>query len=228
MSQLVKNMSVMIRWLGHSGFQIKTNEENIYIDIYRTKELQERVPDVSESGTIILSTHFHGDHCHPESIESVLDDDSIVIAPDNCGEKIKGNFQPISVGDEIEIRNVKIKAVQAYNTNKFRTPGNPYHPKGYGVGYIITIDGKTIYHAGDTDHISEMADLGQIDVAMLPVGDTYTMNNTEAGEAALEIRPKMVVPMHTWDKGVEKFVEKVKENPDIKIMVMSEDETFSL
>jgi L-ascorbate metabolism protein UlaG (beta-lactamase superfamily) len=223
-----ESMSIEIRWLGHSGFQIKTEKENIYIDIYRTKELQKRVPDVSETGTIILATHSHGDHCHPESIESVTDKDSIVIAPEDCREKIKGNFQSISTGDEIEIRNIKIKAVHAYNTNKFRSPGNPYHPKDYGVGYLISIGGKTIYHAGDTDFIPEMSDLGPIDVAMLPVGDTYTMNNTEAGEAALEIKPKIVVPMHTWDKGVEKFIDKVKENPEIKIMVMSEDEMFSI
>ncbi len=221
-------MGITIRWLGHAGFQIKMNNENIYIDLYRTKELQKRVPDVTEKGTIILATHAHGDHCHPESIESITSNESLIIAPNNCGEKIKGNFQPIDIGEEVKIRGITIKAVEAYNISKFRTPGNPYHPKGYGVGYLLTIDGERIYHAGDTDHIPEMAELGPIDVAILPVGDTYTMSNTEAAEATLEIKPRIVVPMHTWDKGIEKFVQKVKEDPNIKIIEISEGDEFTI
>jgi L-ascorbate metabolism protein UlaG (beta-lactamase superfamily) len=222
-------MTIKIKFLGHSGFQIKTDDENIYIDLYRAKKYIERVPDVSEPGSIILATHSHGDHYHEDSVESVSSNDSIIVAPEDCRDKVgKGQFQPLAVGDEITIRDVKIEAVHAYNVKRFRTPGNPYHPKGYGVGYVITVGGKRIYHAGDTDLIPEMEQLGSIDVALLPVGDTYTMDNTEAGEAALTIKPKKVVPMHTWDKGIEKFVEKMKEDSNIEIMDISEGEEFTI
>ena len=222
-------MTIKIRFLGHSGFQIKTDDENIYIDLYRAKKYIDRVPDVSEPGTIILATHSHGDHYHEDSVESVSSSESIIVAPEDCSDKVmKGQFQPISVGDEIKIRDVKIQAVYAYNVKRFRTPGNPFHPKGYGVGYVITLGGKRIYHAGDTDLIPEMEELRSIDVALLPVGDTYTMDNVEAGEAALKIKPKMVVPMHTWDKGTEKFIQKVKEDPDITIMDLSEGDEFTI
>ncbi|MGY5853046.1 MAG: MBL fold metallo-hydrolase [Candidatus Thorarchaeota archaeon] len=221
-------MTITIRYLGHASFQIKTKEENIYIDLYRAKKYVERLPDVSEKGTIILATHAHDDHCHVESIKSVKTKDSTVIAPENCGEKIKGKFQPIQIGEEIEIRGVSIKAVYAYNVSRERSPGNPFHPKGFGVGYILTIDGKTIYHAGDTDLIPEMKELGHIDVAILPVGDTYTMDNAEAADATRIIQPKTVVPMHTWDKGIEKFSEALQANPEIVIMDMKEGDEFTV
>ncbi|UCE10950.1 MAG: MBL fold metallo-hydrolase [Candidatus Thorarchaeota archaeon] len=221
-------MTVTIRYLGHAGFQIKTEDESIYIDLYRAKKYVERVSDVSEKATIILATHGHNDHCHPESIVSVQAEDSIIIAPEDCGEKVKGDFRPITIGDEIEIRGVKIRAVPAYNISKFRSPGNPYHPKDYGVGYVITIGGKTIYHAGDTDVIPEMESLGPIDVAMIPVGDTYTMDNKEGAEAASTIKPKTVIPMHTWDKGTEDFKKALEETTEISIQEMVEGDEITL
>lgn len=226
--QGVIKMAVIIRWLGHSGFQITSDDETIYIDIYRAKKYIERVPDVSTPGTIIISTHGHSDHCHPESIESVTDANSIIIGPENCAKKITAQFEAISIGEEKTIRSVSIKAVHAYNIKRFRAPGKPFHPKGYGVGFLITISGVTIYHAGDTDLIPEMEELGSVDVALLPVGDTYTMDNEEAGEAALKIKPRLVVPMHTWDKGITKFVEKVKTNPDIEIIEIQDGDEFQV
>ena len=85
---------------------------------------------------------------------------------------------------------VIIKAVPAYNLNK------EFHPKGYGVGFVIELSGKCIYHAGDTDFIPEMKNLQNIDIALLPVGGTYTMNAEQAVEAAELIKPKIAIPMH--------------------------------
>jgi L-ascorbate metabolism protein UlaG (beta-lactamase superfamily) len=94
------------------------------------------------------------------------------------------------------LENVRIAAVPAYNTNKTN------HPKANNwVGYIIEIAGKRIYVAGDTDIIEEMKSLGDIDVAILPAGGTYTMNAVEAAEATQYIRPDLAIPYH-WGQSV--------------------------
>lgn len=221
-------MTVTIRWIAHSGFQIKSDRENIYVDLYWRKKYADRVSEPSDSATIILSTHNHGDHCDPNAMDMVRTDDSIIIAPSNCAEKIGGDVKSLEPGNEITIRDVKIKAVQAYNVKRFRQPGQPYHPKGYGVGYLITVEGKTIYHAGDTDVIPEMENLGGIDVALLPSGDTYTMDNIDAAEAALITKPKYAVPMHTWDKSTDEFKQKVEADSDIKVVQLKEGDEFTL
>ena len=79
----------------------------------------------------------------------------------------------------------------AYNLNK------QFHPKSNGwMGVVVTVSGKRIYHAGDTDNIPEMSNLKNIDIALLPVSGTYVMTAEEAADAANRIMPKMAVPMH--------------------------------
>jgi L-ascorbate metabolism protein UlaG (beta-lactamase superfamily) len=120
---------------------------------------------------------------------------------------------------------LKIKAVNAYNVKRFRSPGNPFHPKGFGVGYLVIAGDKTVYHAGDTDLIPEMKQLGHVDVALLPSGGTYTMDNPEVAEAALEIKPEVVIPMHRWDTNPEEIKEKVSGS-EIKVVLLRPGEEF--
>ncbi len=221
-------MVVSIRWLGHASFQIKSSSENIYIDPYRTKELVKRVPDVSEEGTIILTSHGHNDHCHPSSIEELKGPDTVLVGPKVCAEKLGDELRELNPGDETKIRDVVIKAVYAYNVKRFRSPENPFHPKGEGVGFIIKVDGKTIYHAGDTDVIPEMNELEGIDVALLPCGDTYTMDNKDAVEAASIFKPNIVIPMHTWDKGVDEMAKGINNLEGVKFVALKEGEHYEL
>jgi L-ascorbate metabolism protein UlaG (beta-lactamase superfamily) len=201
----VRITTITIRWLGHASFQIRVDEKIIYLDLYRSKQLRERVPDNLEPASIVLVSHAHNDHCFPEAINEVRREDTKVIAPKTCGEKLDYEFLSLQPGEQSKVDEITIEAVQAYNVKRFRSPGKPFHPKGYGVGYLIKTKGKTIYFAGDTDVISEMKDIGSVDVALLPCGDTYTMDNIDAAEATKIIGPKVVIPMHTWDKGVDEF-----------------------
>ncbi|MFW9817508.1 MAG: MBL fold metallo-hydrolase, partial [Candidatus Thorarchaeota archaeon] len=146
-------MGVKIRWLGHASFQIKSDDNVIYLDLYRSKNLRKRVPDKLEPATIVLVTHAHNDHCFPEAINEVRGDKTYVVAPKNCGDKLDYPFDSLQPGEEKTINDIKVKAVHAYNVKRFRSPGNPFHPKGFGVGYLLTIGEKTIYFAGDTDVI---------------------------------------------------------------------------
>jgi L-ascorbate metabolism protein UlaG (beta-lactamase superfamily) len=119
-----------------------------------------------------------------------LDKESLIIAPQSCLSKISGNVKKIEEGEKIEVKGVIIEAFPAYNLNK------QFHPKGKGVGYIITLNNKRIYHAGDTDFIPEMKNLKNIDIALIPVGGTYTMDAEEAAEAVNSFKPKVAIPMH--------------------------------
>ena len=100
---------------------------------------------------------------------------------------------PISPGKTISVKGVTIKAVPAYNTNK------PFHPKeNEWVGYVLTVDGVTIYHAGDTGLFGDMRIIGEegLDLALLPIGDRYTMGTKDAVKATELLNPNMVIPMH--------------------------------
>jgi L-ascorbate metabolism protein UlaG (beta-lactamase superfamily) len=214
-------LTVTIKWLAHASFQIKTNSKNIYIDL-------EKGADPKEEADIVLATHSHSDHCDPDKINQVRGDNTVVIAPADCQKKIGGEVRSLKPKEETTIDDVKIQAVHAYNETRFRAPGRPFHPKDFGVGYIITVEGKTIYHAGDTDFISEMKELGAIDVALLPVGGTYTMENEDGADAAIAINPEVVIPMHTWDKDTSHFKNKVESNSNVKVVILTKDGEYQI
>jgi len=210
-------MTVFVRWLAHAGFQIMTDGKVIYVDL-------ENNCNASEKADLILVTHSHSDHCDLSEIKKVRREDTIVIAPRDCALKIGGNVKTLRAGEETTVDDIKVRAVEAYNIRRFRSLGTPYHPKGFGVGYLITVAGKIIYHAGDTDFVPEMRQLGPVDVALLPSGDTYTMDNDEAAEAAVAINPKTAMPMHRWSTKPDEFREKVEANSNIKVMLLQEGE----
>ncbi len=217
-------MGISLRMLGHASFQIKASGKVIYTDLKKYG----KVVEPSEKGDIVLVTHGHGDHCSPDKIMKVQKEATVIIAPDNCSKRMKGDVRSLKPGEETEIDGVKIRAVEAYNHKRFKPSGKPWHPQGYGVGYLINAEDKTIYHAGDTDLIPEMKKLGLVDVALLPTGDKYTMDNTEAAEAALLIKPKVVIPIHTWEKDTTEFKERVEANSGIKVTVLELDEEFCI
>jgi len=132
----------------------------------------------------------------------------------------------VKPGDRIVVEGIAIEAVPAYNTSKFRAPGQPFHPQADGkVGFVIGMGGIRIYHAGDTDEIPEMAAVVGVDVALLPVSGTYVMTAAEAITACGAIRPKLAIPMHygaivgstadaeAFKKGVTCRVEILKPEP---------------
>jgi L-ascorbate metabolism protein UlaG (beta-lactamase superfamily) len=96
------------------------------------------------------------------------------------------------------------------------------------MGYILDVEGKTLYHAGDTDFITEMKELGNIDVALLPIGGTFTMTISEAIKAALVIKPKVVIPMHPMRADPQVFKNKLEVQSDIKVEVLQIGEVYRL
>jgi L-ascorbate metabolism protein UlaG (beta-lactamase superfamily) len=91
----------------------------------------------------------------------------------------------------LEVNGFNIQTIPAYNNNK------TFHKRiNQWVGYVVEIEGARIYHAGDTDLIEELKELKNIDIALLPVGGTYTMDAKEAARAVDLIKPKIAIPMH--------------------------------
>jgi L-ascorbate metabolism protein UlaG (beta-lactamase superfamily) len=214
-------MVVTIKLLAHAGFQIKTGNKVVYID------LEER-GKASEKADLILVTHSHPDHCDLSKIKIVREKGTIIIAPADCAPKIGGNVKTLKPGEETTVDGIIVRAIDAYNYKRFRSPGNPFHPKGFGVGYLVTIEGKTVYHAGDTDFIPEMRQFRHVDVALLPTGNTYTMDNSEAALAAVAIDPKTVIPMHRWNTDPEEFKKKVEANSKINVIILRESEEYQI
>jgi L-ascorbate metabolism protein UlaG (beta-lactamase superfamily) len=180
-----------IVWLGHDSFRI-TGEQVIYIDPFQLSP-RSKLPKAD----IILVTHEHFDHLSLEDINRVSGPDTIIVAPAEGAAKLKGRkVQFVKPGDKVTVKGIAIEAVPAYNTSKFRSPGVHFHPKADDkVGFIITVTGCRVYHAGDTDLIPEMSDV-VCDIALIPVGGTYTMTAEEGAQAANLLKPKMAVPMH--------------------------------
>ena len=173
-----------LQTLGHASVKIKGAGEVIYIDPYQ-------IPG-GEEATIVLVTHDHFDHCSPEDVQKVASKETKVFAPPGCKAKLEGigGFNPVKPGGEYAAGAARIRTVPAYNVNK------GFHPRAAGgVGYVVELEGKTYYHSGDTDIIPEMEGLG-VDVAILPVGGTYTMTAEEAAEAFKKVGAKEGVPMH--------------------------------
>lgn len=138
---------------------------------------------------LVLVSHGHYDHCDPETVSRLARDRGAVVAAEACAHELSGNVRGVEAGQVVRVSGVTITATEAYNLDK------PFHPRGRGVGFLVAVDGKTIFHAGDTDNIPETHNL-RPDVALLPVGGTYTMNVSEAAEAARAIGARVSVPMH--------------------------------
>lgn len=222
-------MVITIRCLAHASFQIKTESQIIYIDP-STKYTDLKEKDF-EPADLIFVTHSHDDHCDPKLLKKIRKMGSPILAPTSCKDKIgkAGVVWDIDAGQFMEISGgIKVTAIDAYNVKRFRPSGEPFHPKGQGVGFIITIEGKKIYHAGDTDLIPVMEELYDIDVALLPAGDTYTMDLAEASEAAIKINPTIAIPMHLKGADPEFFKSTVEGKSSTKVVILGEGEEYTL
>jgi len=203
-----------IHWLGHAAFRID-GPPTIYFDPYRLSK-------PNPKADVILITHDHPDHCSPGDVAKIQGNDTTIVTVATAVAKLKGDIQIVRPGDTVVVNGIKVESVPAYNVNKFRSPGVPFHPKELGyVGFIITVDGQRIYHAGDTDHIPEMAGLGEIDIALLPVSGGPVMTADEAVEATRTIHPKVAIPIHIGRGiGSEADAQTFKDKAPVEVVIL--------
>jgi L-ascorbate metabolism protein UlaG (beta-lactamase superfamily) len=178
-----------IHWLGHDSFRLDGGV-TVYIDPYK-------LPAGQPPAEVILITHEHFDHLSPDDVEKIAGPGTVVVGPASVTGQVRGlETVTVSAGDSVDVRGVEVLAVPAYNVDKFREPGRPYHPREAGhLGYVVVMDGVRYYHAGDTDIVPEMSDV-HCEVALLPVGGKFTMTWREAAEACELIDAAAAVPMH--------------------------------
>lgn len=202
-----------IHWLHHASFRIEIDNLIIYIDPWKIKN--------PKKADFIFITHDHYDHLSVSDIELIASNKTTIVVPENAASKLSGyNLKKVKHGDILDLNNLKVEVVPAYNTNK------DFHKKSYNmVGYVLEIKGIRIYHAGDTDFVEEMKNLKNINVALLPVGGTYTMNAKEAAKAAEIIKPDIAIPMHYGIVvGSLKDAEIFKKESKVKVEILKEEE----
>ena len=181
-----------VRILIHSAIRIEGTKV-LYFDPYH-------LTDEPHDADIIFVTHDHYDHFSAEDVLRVANERTLLVAPLSCKESIQAaevlpedRLVFMGPGDSAILRGILAAAIRAYNMNK------KFHPKEKNwLGYVVTMDGVSYYVAGDTDATPELMGV-QADVALLPVGGTYTMTAEEAAEAALRMDVQTAIPMHFGD-----------------------------
>lgn len=204
-----------LHWLGHSGFRWEGSKV-VYFDPWKLSKK-------SKKADIVCVSHEHFDHCSGKDIALIISPNTIIVTCPAAAKKLSSlknacaEIRPMAPGDSANLNDVEIKAIASYNINK------EFHPKDTNkLGFVVTMDGISVYHAGDTDRIPEMDGL-KCDVALLPISGTYVMSAVEAAEAAIAIGPKTVVPMHYGDivgttMDARRFEDALKGKIEVKIL----------
>ncbi len=188
------NGPVEMWFLGHGSLMLQYNDRIIQIDPYSSVADYAALPKAD----MVLITHQHGDHLDLNAIGKTRKSTTEIYCNALSAPKLP-EAKVMKNGDVIMSGDIKIEAVPAYNIRHERSPGNPYHPKGEGNGYVLTLGDKRIYIAGDTENIPEMSKLKDIDVAFLPMNLPYTMTPEMVADAVRMIRPAILYPYHYGD-----------------------------
>ena len=182
-------MTENIEVLFHSSIRIHSSDGIIYIDPFK---IQNKYNDAD----YIFITHDHYDHYSVEDIKKVVGEKTVFVVPEKMGRTVSSDFKghgeirTVSPGKEDIVNNIEFETVSAYNLLK------QFHPKMAGwCGYILILDGKRIYIAGDTDATKE-AKAVKCDIAMVPIGGTFTMDAKKVAELINTIKPKITIPTH--------------------------------
>lgn len=188
---------VKLTYHGHSVFEIQSGQHSIIIDPFLNGNSNAKVkPKDIKVGYIIL-THAHGDHLG-DTVEIAKKNDSTVIAVNELANYLSGKgckVHNMHIGGGFDFPFGRVKFTIAHHGSS--SPDGLY--MGEPAGVVITIDGKNIYHAGDTGLFLDMKLIGELnalDVALLPIGDNFTMGIHDAVKAVEFLNPKLTVPMH--------------------------------
>jgi len=167
---------------------------------------------------LILLTHDHADHFNVPILEAVSGS-ATILAPkevvDKMPDDLKAKTKVMANGDTTTVDGIQIAAFPMYNTTPARAQ---FHPKGGGNGYILTIGGKKIYIAGDTEETPDMKALTGIDVAFLPMNLPYTMDINAAAQAVKDFKPKVVYPYHYSNTDVTKLQGLVGDAVQVRLL----------
>jgi L-ascorbate metabolism protein UlaG (beta-lactamase superfamily) len=184
---------ISIQPIQHATFVLTYKNNTIYVDPTGGVSAfsGQRSPD------LILITDIHGDHYDLKTLESVATDKTTLIAPQAVAnllsEGLKKNLIVLNNFSKTRNKNITVTAIPMYNLPE---TADSRHPKGRGNGYLIKAGGKKVYISGDTEDIKEMRDLKRVDLAFVCMNLPYTMDVTQASNAVIDFKPKIVYPYH--------------------------------
>jgi len=220
---------VEIKWLGHAAFEIDIAKKILLIDpwLEGNPKASKKIEDLKKVD-IVCVTHDHGDHLG-DSVKICKQTEATFVGIYELGVYAKEqgvkNVVGFNVGGTAEVKGIKITMVQAFHSAL----------RGSPIGFIISADGKTIYHAGDTGLFGDMRLIGEIyrpNVALIPIGGYYTMGSCEAAKAVELIKPNVVIPMHyqtfpVLASSAEEFRKAVEERKmAVKVIVLKPGESY--
>jgi L-ascorbate metabolism protein UlaG (beta-lactamase superfamily) len=200
--------------VGHGSLIFALGGRIVYVDPVMRETDYRRLPDAD----LILVTHRHGDHLDTAAIAALTKPSTEVVVSPDCAGAVDGAIV-MKNGDRRTVQGFPIDAVAAYNIEHKRDGGQPYHPKGDGNGYIVTLGDKRVYVAGDTENVPEMKALRDIDVAFLPMNLPYTMTPAMVAEAARAFRPRILYPYHYGNTDVSQLVVLLRDEPGIEVRI---------
>lgn len=180
-----------ITWLGHSAVKIQ-GSKTVYIDPFLTGNPSASTsPEKIKEADVVVVTHHHGDHLGDAFAICKATGAILVgiheVAVDGSAEGLVS--EGMNIGGTVDVRGVKVHMVQALHSAE----------KGNAAGVVIEMDGKKIYHAGDTGLTYDMKLIGEFfkpDLSFIPIGDRYTMGVPSAAKAVEFVQTKKVIPVH--------------------------------
>lgn len=203
-----------LTFIGHGTLMFSFQGKIIHIDPVGRYADYTQLPQAD----LILITHEHGDHLDANAVEILAKTGTDIILTEKCIGKIKDGVV-MKNGESKTLQGIKVEAVPAYNIKHMRSADRPFHPKGEGNGYILTLGDKRVYVAGDTENTPEMKALKDIDIAFLPMNLPYTMDPEMVADAARAFRPKILYPYHFGSTNTQELVELLKDEADIEVRI---------
>lgn len=204
---------VEMYFIGHGSLMFIVNGFCIHVDPVRSSGSYNNLPKAD----LILVTHEHYDHLDAKLIADLRKQETVMLCNQKSVSEIKW-AQAMNAGESRSVGIIGVETVPAYNIVNMRSPGQPFHPKGTGIGFVLAIGGKKIYIAGDTENTPEMKALKNIDIAFLPMNLPYTMTPEMAADAARAFKPKILYPYHYGDTKADKLTALLK-GTDIEVRI---------
>lgn len=204
---------VEMYFIGHGSLMFTHNDFVIHIDPVKSSGKYDGLPKAD----LILVTHEHFDHLDTALIASLRKPGTLMYANPASASAVPWS-NAIKPGDKVTVKDITVEAVPAYNIVNERSKGKPFHPKGIGNGYILTIGDKRFYVAGDTENTPEMKALKGIDVAFLPMNLPYTMTPAMVADAARSFKPGILYPYHYGDTDTGGIV-KLLQGTNIEVRI---------
>ncbi|WP_417385275.1 metal-dependent hydrolase [Gimesia sp.] len=227
-------MATNITWLGHSTFQIETAGKTILLDPFFTGNPSATLDAASAEADAIIVSHGHGDHVG-DTVDIAKRTGALVIANfeiiDWMGKQGVENVHPQHIGGAHQYDFGTVKLTIAHHGSMLPDGSNGGSP----CGILLKLDGGTIYFAADTGLFYDMKLIGEegIDLAILPIGDNFTMGPADSVKATKLIQPKRVMPMHynTWpliEQDVSAWASQIQEQTSAEPVVLQPGESCSL